>query len=1033
MFQKVNPKQNFIELEHKILDFWQKNQIFDKLRKKLAGKPRWSFLDGPITANNPMGVHHAWGRTYKDVFCRYKAMCGFDQRFQNGFDCQGLWVEVEVEKELGFKTKKDIEKYGIDKFIEKCKERVRKYSKIQTEQSIRLGQWMDWKNSYYTMSDENNYAIWHFLKKCWLDGNLYKGRDSVPWCPRCGTAISQHEILTEEYKLITHKAIYFKYKIQDTGYRIQDTNSYFLVWTTTPWTIPANVALALNPDFIYGLFSSEKENLILLKDLAPKILSKDFVLKQEFKGKNLAGIKYEGPFDNLPRVQKAKDENPKTFHTVVLDKDLVTAEEGTGMIHIAPGAGAEDFQISKRENLPVIAVIDEAAVYFGDMGEFSGKNAKENPEIIFDYLKNYNAGEFFYKLEDYTHRYPTCWRCKKELVWRVVDEWYIRMDKSKVKSQKSKVIRKSLRERMIEVAKKIKWLPEFGLDQELDWLKNMRDWLISKKRYWGLALPIFECECGNFEVIDSKEELKKWAVSGWKEFEGHSPHRPQIDKIKIKCSKCKKLVSRIPDVGNPWLDAGIVPYSTIEYFKDKEFWQKWFPFDFICESFPGQFKNWFYSLIAMSTVLENKPPFHTVLGYATVRDEKGEEMHKSKGNAIWFEDASEKMGVDVMRWMYCAANPFRNLNFGYSAAEKVRRKIILLWNVYSFFVTYAVIDRYKPKLKTQNSKLKVTTQSSKVKNLLDKWILSLLNQLIKTANEKLDQYDVMTVMTEADKFLDNLANWYVRRSRRRFWKSKNDADKKEAYDTLYEVLIKFCRVLAPIVPFITEEIYQNLSQKYNLKFKTNNIYESMHLCDYPKIDGELIDEKLNKEMDLVRRIAALGLACRAKARVKVRQPLQKLKVKSERLKVNKELLDLLKDEVNVKEVEFVKKIKYETETKKDKIVYKSKEPEISIEGDEDLVVALGIRLTNELKQEGMAREIVRHIQELRKAADYNVDDRIIVYYELSAVGRQLIDNFGEYIKKETLAKELKEGKEKVDAEKEAVIDKTKVWVGVRKS
>ncbi|MEW6407719.1 MAG: isoleucine--tRNA ligase [Patescibacteria group bacterium] len=1047
MFHKVNPKQNFVELEHKILDFWKENKIFEQLRKKIAGKPRWSFLDGPITANNPMGVHHAWGRTYKDIFQRYKAAKGYDQRFQNGFDCQGLWVEVEVEKELGFKSKKDIEKYGIDKFVQMCKEQVWKYSRIQTEQSIRLGQWMDWSNSYYTMSDENNYAIWHFLKKCAQDGNLYKGRDSVAWCPRCGTAISQHEILSEEYKLITHKAVYFKFQIPNSKYQIPNDqkNTYFLVWTTTPWTIPANVALALNPDFIYGVYSDGKENLILLKDLALKILTKDYILKQEFKGKELKGIIYEAPFDDLPRVQKAKNENPDTFHGVVLDKDLVTAVEGTGIVHIAPGAGAEDFQLSKRENLPVIAVIDEKAVYLQGMRKFSGKNAKEHPEIIFDYLKNYKNGKFFYKLEDYTHRYPTCWRCKEELVWRVVDEWYIRMDeipnsKSQIpnKSKIQNLKYKTLREKMISVAKKIKWLPEFGLDQELDWLKNMHDWLISKKRYWGLSLPIFECKCGNFEVIGSKEELKERAVEGWNEFEGHSPHRPWVDKVKIECSKCGKKISRIPDVGNPWLDAGIVPYSTMGYFSDRKFWQAWFPADFICESFPGQFKNWFYSLIAMSAVLENTNPFKAVLGYATVRDEKGEEMHKSKGNAIWFEDASEKMGVDVMRWMYAQANPYKNLNFGFTVAEKIRRKIILLWNVYSFFVTYAMIDKYQPR-ETKN-------QKPKTKNLLDKWILSLLNQLIKTANERMEKYDVMSVMVEVDKFLDNLANWYVRRSRRRFWKSENDKDKKEAYDTLYEVLLKFCQILAPIVPFVSEEMYQNLA--INQQSTINN-QQSIFLCDYPKADKNLIDKKLNQEMELVRRIAALGLAARAKAKIKVRQPLQKLKIQNPKSKTiqtvisseecsdeSRDLIDLLKDEVNVKEIEFVDKIIFETETKKDKIIYKSKEPSFEVEGDRDLIVALEVKLTDKLKQEGLAREIIRHIQELRKTADYNVDDRIIMNYESRIKNYELervFSNFGKYIMRETLAKKLKEGKEKVDAEKTVKIDEVEMWVGVRKS
>jgi len=647
MLKKVNPKQDFIKLEHEILKFWKDNKIFAKYQAKNAqSKKHWSFLDGPITANNPMGVHHAWGRTLKDVFQRHKNMQGYQGRFQNGFDCQGLWVEVEVEKELEFKNKKDIEDYGIDKFVNKCKERVKKYSAIQTDQSVRLGQFMDWDNSYFTMSSENNYAIWHFLKKCHERGYLYKGRDSVPWCARCGTAISQHEILTEEYKELVHTAVYFKLPLLSDKF----PNTSLLVWTTTPWTIPANVAVAMSPDFEYGLYQhrENQEQLVFLKDLADKVLKKDkanFKLIKTYKGKELAGLQYTGPLDDLEKVKAARAENPDTFHTIILADELVTDEEGTGMVHIAPGCGKEDFDLSKEEKLSVIDVINEAANYHQGMGELSGQNAKQDPKLIFGALKEKEDGRYLYKLEDYKHRYPTCWRCKEELVWRVVDEWYIAMDK-KGDSQD-----KTLREMMKGVTKKINWLPSFGLDQELDWLNNMHDWLISKKRYWGLALPIYECPCGNFEVIGSQEELQEKAVEGWDEFEGNTPHRPWIDQVKIKCSKCGKSVARIPDVGNPWLDAGIVPYSTMGYFQDKikdvdgqeisgqQYWKKWHPAHLILESFPGQFKNWFYSLIAMGTVLENTNPFATVLGYASVRDDKGEEMHKSKGNAIWFDEA----------------------------------------------------------------------------------------------------------------------------------------------------------------------------------------------------------------------------------------------------------------------------------------------------------------------------------------------------------------------------------------------------------
>ena len=973
---------NFPENENKILKFWQENKIFEKLREKNKGKKRWSFLDGPITANNPMGVHHAWGRTYKDLFQRYKAMQGYDQRYQNGFDCQGLWVEVEVEKELGFKNKKDIEKYGIDKFVEKCKERVKKYSAIQTQQSIRLGQWMDWENSYYTMSDENNYAIWHFLKKCWQEGYLYKGRDSVPWCPRCGTAISQHEILTEEYKEITHKAIYFKLPILDKKFE----GAKFLVWTTTPWTIPANVALVVNPEFDYGLFDNGQEKLILLKDLAKNILGQEFVLKRTFKGKTLKGLKYEGPFDELPRVKKIAFEKPKTFHTVILDKDLVTETEGTGIVHCAPGAGEEDFKIGQREDLAVIDVIDESAVYLEGMDDFSGKNAKEKPEIIFSALGGSASGgdysirgNWIFKIEDYTHRYPTCWRCKTELVWRVVDEWYISMEK--------------LRKPLEEITKKINWIPSFGKERELDWLKNMHDWLISKKRYWGLALPIYECsKCGTFEVIGSKEELQKRAVEGWEKFEGNSPHRPWVDNIKIKCKKCGKLVSRIPDVGNPWLDAGIVSYSTTNYFSDKSYWKKWFPIELVCESFPGQFKNWFYSLLVMSAVLEDTNPMKTIFGYASVRDEKGEEMHKSKGNAVWFDDAVEKIGADPMRWMYSKPNPAENFNFSYNTADEVKRKLLTLYNVYTFFNTYV-----------KKEELKNIDLKPKPKSVLDKWILSKIDHLIGACEFNLEKYDVTkVVLAIEDFFINDLSLWYIRRSRKRF--HDDSQDRPEAMSSLYYTLLNITKLISPIMPFFAEEMYQNL--------KTNNMPESIHLCSWPQLKKEgYVDLELEGKMDEARNIVNLALAERAEKAIKVRQPIALIKIKNKELKIEgeKELLELIKDEVNTKKIVFGAKIKNEIE--------------------------LDTKITQELKEEGMLRDIIRCIQNMRKETGLKPENKILVLFSGGLAINKVLEKNKEFILKEIKAKdfylEQKSGGE-FDIEKEIEIDQQKLLLKIKK-
>ncbi|HNP89524.1 MAG TPA: class I tRNA ligase family protein, partial [Candidatus Woesebacteria bacterium] len=747
MFKPVDLKIDFPAMERRILDWWYSSGLVNKyLHRNDSSKKKFSFFDGPITANNPMGVHHAWGRTYKDLWQRYKNMNGFRQRFQNGFDNQGLWVEVEVEKEKGFRSKKEIEKYGIEKFVNDCRERTLKCAKEQTEQSKRLGYFMDWENSYYTLSEENNYMIWHFLKKCWQTDwqggpGLYKGRDSVPWCPRCGTAISQHEILTEEYKELTHESVYFRLPLVDRE------NEYFLVWTTTPWTIPANVGLAVNPKLEYWLVEGEdKKRYWLVADLAKTVFGEKAKPVKKTKGNSLVGLKYLGPFDELLAVQEAKKEKPETFHTVLASEELVTATEGTGIVHLATGCGQEDFALGKENNLPVIAAIDESANYFENFGDLSGKNAKKDPDLI---LKHTLLKDFLFKITPYTHRYPTCWRCKTELVWRVVDEWYIAMD--------------TVREKMMAITKKINWLPAWGKDQELDWLKNMHDWLISKKRYWGLALPIWECQCGYFEVIGSKEELKEKAVEGWKKFQGHTPHRPWIDEVKILCPKCGEKASRIKDVGNPWLDAGIISFSTlvapetkkVSYLTDKKYWQEWYPADFITESFPGQFKNWFYSLLAMATVLENEAPFKNVLAYALVRDEKGEEMHKSKGNAIWFDDAAEKMGVDVMRWMYVLQNPEANLNFGFQVADEVRRRFhLMIWNVYNFFVTYANIAE------TQNLNFKTNNENLKLKSVLDKWIISKLNGLIKIVTEALDKYDPFLASHAIEEFVVNdLSAW----------------------------------------------------------------------------------------------------------------------------------------------------------------------------------------------------------------------------------------------------------------------------------
>jgi len=582
-FDKVDPKVDFPAQERDILAFWERTGAFDKLRELNRGKPKWSFLDGPITANNPMGVHHAWGRTYKDIYQRYQASLGRELRYQNGFDCQGLWVEVEVEKEHNFANKKDIETFGIGRFVEECKARATRFAAIQTQQSIRLGQWMDWDHSYYTMSDENNYGIWAFLKKCHEKGLVYKGCDVMPWCPRCGTGLSQME-MNEGYREVAHTSVFVAFPLIDRP------GESLLVWTTTPWTLSSNVAAAVKPDMTYVKVKQGDRSFYLgkanfenarsqpiqvpkpktLPDLWSQVLDQHkkipplmsiqamfknngaFEVVEELRGETLVGLKYHGPFDALDGAAESVP-----AHRVIA-WSAVTESEGTGIVHIAPGCGAEDYALGKELGLPQIAPLFEDGRFRPEFGFLAGRRFDEVADDVVADLKK--RGLHFAK-EQYWHRYPHCWRCKDELVYRLVDEWFINMN---------------WRERIMDSARQARWIPEWGLERELDWLRNMGDWMISKKRYWGLALPIWECHaCGHFEIIGGRDELKARAVAGWEKFDGHSPHRPWIDDVRLRCAQCgDEHMTRIKDVGNPWLDASIVPFSTMGYFSDRNYWEQ---------------------------------------------------------------------------------------------------------------------------------------------------------------------------------------------------------------------------------------------------------------------------------------------------------------------------------------------------------------------------------------------------------------------------------------------------------------------------
>ncbi|MGD8396534.1 MAG: class I tRNA ligase family protein [Candidatus Eiseniibacteriota bacterium] len=1123
MFKDVPNTIDFIDQERRILDFWRRERSFERLRELRRDAPRWSFQDGPITANGAMGVHHAWGRTYKDLYHRLRAMQGYQTRYQNGFDCQGLWVEVGVERDLEFKSKRDIEAHGLDRFVTACKQRVLRFAALQTEQSIRLGYWMEWDDperlrwlaeqlgedpartityegpagtvtdsvegvvgrlgrrelggSYFTFSEENNFMIWAMLKRCFERGWIYKGTDVMPWCARCGTGISQHEIVTDGYQELTHASIFLHFPLRERA------GESLLVWTTTPWTLTSNVGAAVHPEMPYVLVEQAGQRFWLAKGALQNAVRGEHRVVDERPGSALVGWAYDGPFDELeaPRAAGAVERHH------VIPWEEVGAEEGTGIVHIAPGCGAEDFALGREHDLPPVAPLDDTGLFIEGFGWLSGERVHDTAPRIFEDLERKGL---VHRIEDYTHRYPVCWRCSEELVFRLVDEWFISMGEQLDKPYEEVTEaekERHLRYQMMEVVRnETTWHPSFGLARELDWLRNMHDWMISKKRYWGLALPIYECEaCGHFEVIGSRDELRERAVEGWEAFDGHSPHRPWIDAVRIACPECGATVSRIPDVGNPWLDAGIVGYSTLDYRTDREHWQQWFPADLISESFPGQFRNWFYSLIAMSTVLERRAPFRNVFSYATLLAEDGREMHKSWGNAIAFDQAAEEMGVDVIRWMYCATTPEQNMLFGYGRAREVRRQFLIpLWNVYSFLVTYARVDGWQPE--TSLWRQGMGEADREVTTLLDRWILSRLQVTVRDVTARFESYEPEQAARLVDTFLDDLSNWYVRRSRRRFWKSEADDDKQIAYRTLYTVMTTLARLLAPCVPCVTEAIYQNLVRGVDTEAP-----ESVHHTSWPEADAGWIDPDLDAVMDATRTVVTLGHAARAGASLKVRQPLAAVRVAlPEGMRIDAACRALVLDELNVKAIEFVdaaeslvgyrlqadlrrlgprfgKRLRdiraalegmeatasaaivREVEAghavtlelaggaielePEDIVVRREQGAGLAVASDQGVTVAVETALTPELVAEGRAREVIRRIQALRKEADLELDDRIITRYEASGELAAAIAAWGDTICQETLSVELRaEPPGEGAAVAEDAIDGETLRLGVRR-
>ena len=1008
---------NLVKNEEEVLKFWEDNKIFNKVKEKnkKTGK-YYAFLDGPITANNEMKLHHCWNRSLKDIMLRYKALQGFDAHYQNGFDAQGLWVEVGVEKMLGLKDKRDILKFGMDKFTEACIERVNHFANIISAQSQRLGQWMDWNDSYFTNSDTNITSIWYFLKKCYEKGWLIEKFRPMPWCSHCGTSLSEHE-LADSYQDMEHIAVFFKLPIFERNWDM-------LVWTTTPWTLSSNVAIAVNPELVYCVCNVKSSNrkLVVGKN-AIKVLKDDLIsVEEEILGSELVGLTYQTCFEEL--------EEQNFVHKIVPWED-VDAEEGSGAVHIAPGCGAEDFELGQRLSLPNVCPVDESGIFYSNFGFFAGKDAGEVSDLVFDQLKA--RGKLYYT-HKYKHRYPVCWRCKKPLIFRLTKEWYIKADE--------------IRQQLIDAVETVVWQPEFMKKRMLDWLVNMGDWNISRKRFYGLPLPFYRCEkCGKLTVVGSIEELKKLSSESQVDALPHL-HRPYIDDIEITCPECGAKVKRVSEVGDCWLDAGITPFSTKKYFSDKEFFKKNFPAECVIEM-KEQIRLWFYSLLFMSVTLTGKAPYKKVIGFAMLVAEDGSKFSKSGPNNISFNDLVDKTGADVIRYLFASNNMLNDTRFGFSITDEIKRKLLGLWNAYVFFNTYALID--KPKLEG----FKVNFESF---DTTDKWLWEQCNKFIENSTVNYDNNNYFLVVRDFENLIDNLTNWYIRVNRRRFWKSDDEEDKLNAYFSLYNALKTICRVLSPILPFMTEHIWQNMVREVEKGEK-----ESIFLSSFPTA-SDVRFPNLDEQTQAVREIIAIGQRLRNENQIKVKQPLKTmfLNVNEETKKAAKTFEQIIKDELNIKEIVFendnnkfndayltvnfktagavlkgdVQKLKNmlleATEEQVQNFVSQFKEGRVSvfefenldsslfnlcyrakeeyvIATENDITVVLDVTIDENLMLEGLARELIRSIQVLRKQANFKVEERIsIAFLDPTENIKRVIEIFGDRIKQEVLARQIEE-------------------------
>ncbi len=1014
-FKELKEDFNFPRMEQEILSFWEENDIFHKSLKIRKDSPQFIFYEGPPTANGKPGIHHVISRAIKDLICRYKTMKGYRVDRKGGWDTHGLPVEIEVEKELNLKSKADIEEYGIAQFNARCRESVFRYKKEWDELTKRIGYWLDLDQAYITCSNEYIESVWWILSQYWQKGLIYTGYKIVPYCPRCGTSLSSHEV-AQGYEEVEDPAVTIKLKLED------EENTYFLVWTTTPWTLISNVALAVGRDIAYARVEHKGEKLILAKALLDSVLKGEYKILEEFVGDQLERKRYQ------PLYTFVETDKEHTFYVCLAD--FVSTEEGTGIVHIAPAFGADDYELSKVYDLPVVQPVDTSGKFTQEVTPWKDRFVKDaDPEIMQD-LKNRGV---LYEKSSHLHTYPFCWRCDSPLLYYARKSWYIRTT--------------AYKDKLLSNNDKIGWYPpEIGSKRFGEWLENNVDWALSRERYWGTPLNLWICDdCGEIKSVSSIEELKGLAKSLPHDLD---LHKPMIDTVVFPCSKCKGEMRRTPEVIDCWFDSGSMPYAQWHYpFEDKEKFKERFPSEFISEAV-DQTRGWFYSLLAISAFLFDQPSYKNVIVIELIQDKDGAKMSKSKGNVIDPWEVLDVQGADALRWyLVSVSHPWLPTRVSKEAITEVGRKLLsTLRNTYSFFALYANIDGFNP------AKFKSPPET---RPLIDRWLLSRLNHLVEKVKGFLDRYDITRGARMIQEFVtEDLSNWWVRRNRRRFWQPGFPKDKVDAYMTLWESMITVIKLIAPYTPFIAEELYQELVVKVK-----KDSPESVHLTLFPEEDKNLIDETLEQKMDILMRLVFLGRAARNKAGIKVRQPLEKMMVSLPETKLQDELksmFNVVQEEINVKSIDFapeelvftVKNIKpnfqllgpkfgkdaakiaerikrlneEESNTLKkagrislkfegrtveinaDEVQIEEKDKEgFAVESENGYQVILSTEMTEPLRNEGFARELVSKIQNVRKAAGFQVMDRIKIDIKSTDRIYQAIDAFEEYIKKETLA------------------------------